>query len=229
MTVHSALKEMTPATGSLLYGTATSERLKDIRKGLGSSLSVLLDRALDLVAEAEQMLADQRSRIAYLESLAMADELSGLLNRRGFNEQFDREIAAARRYDGAAGVLVLIDLDGFKQVNDTKGHLAGDAVLRHAADLLRDNVREADIIARLGGDEFAVVLTRTDERAAAERIRTLTRGLANMQIEWNGEVIEAGASIGYASFASSDSRDEVFALADRHLYADKAARKSMAA
>src|SRR5260370_29688258 len=118
---------------------------------------VVLDWAMATVAEAEERLATLQTRIEYLEGLSVTDELTGLLNRRGFLAQLDRALASARR-GGPHGVLMICDLDGFKQINDRHGHLAGDEVLCQVGGLLARHVRRSDTVARLAGDEFAILL-----------------------------------------------------------------------
>ena len=108
--------------------------------------------------------ADVTERHTYeqqLAHLADHDPLTGLANRRRFSVELDRHLDFCRRY-GARGALLLIDLDHFKEVNDTLGHAAGDTLLTSLADVLRESVRSTDIVARLGGDEFAVLLLETD-------------------------------------------------------------------
>ena len=116
-----------------------------------------LERVLVYAAEAEQKLADREQHIAYLQDLSLTDELTGLYNRRGFVEDFSRALTAAKCF-GHEGMLLYCDLDDLKSVNDNFGHAAGDAMLRHAANMLKDSIREIDIVGRLGGDEFAVAL-----------------------------------------------------------------------
>src|SRR3954466_2410356 len=113
---------------------------------------------------------------AMLESQATRDPLTGLPNRAGFNEVLGHEISSAERT--APPSLLLIDLDGFKGVNDTDGHLAGDAVLRGVSGVLTDVARNSDVACRLGGDEFAIVLPRTSQRQAmtvARRLLSVSR------------------------------------------------------
>lgn len=98
---------------------------------------------------------------------ATRDWLTGLYNRRYFEETLADHIEAANRYDRELS-LILFDIDGFKQINDTRGHEAGDEVLRQFADMLKTTVRKADIACRYGGDEFAVILPETN-RSSAER------------------------------------------------------------
>jgi GGDEF domain-containing protein len=118
----------------------------------------LIEDLLEAAANAEQRIAEQRARIRYLENLSITDELTGVLNRRGFKLELERALARAERR-GETGVLLLGDLNRFKAINDSLGHLAGDSVLRAVAHELRRSTRRSDYVARIGGDEFAVLMT----------------------------------------------------------------------
>jgi diguanylate cyclase (GGDEF)-like protein/PAS domain S-box-containing protein len=100
-----------------------------------------------------------------LQEIADRDALTGLFSRRRFQEELDREVSRARRH-GRPGALLLLDLDGFKQVNDTLGHAAGDELLTRIGEALRSILRDSDVLARVGGDEFALILPDTDVAAA---------------------------------------------------------------
>jgi diguanylate cyclase (GGDEF)-like protein len=113
-----------------------------------------------------------------LADLSLSDPLTGLLNRRGFIEGLEEEVARASRYRAPLSLLVA-DVDGLKAVNDRAGHLAGDRALRSVADALSGHARGTDTLARIGGDEFALIAPHTDACAAvalAERIRSLVAG-----------------------------------------------------
>ncbi|MFD1627741.1 GGDEF domain-containing protein [Azospirillum griseum] len=187
-----------------------------------------LDETLALLAEARETIAQQQERIAYLESLTMTDELTGLLNRRGFYSHFRRELATARR-TGVGGLLVMIDLDGFKAINDTHGHLAGDSYLRQVAVMIASSVRQEDVVARLGGDEFAVLLTNTDVANGLARARELA-GLADAcHAEWGGVALPVRFSVGTQPYGAEDDReDEVMRRADTMMYGAKCARRQEA-
>lgn len=185
----------------------------------------LLEAALTKLAEAEETIAQQQERIAYLESLTMTDELTGLLNRRGFYSHLRRELAAARRNGAACGVLVMIDLDGFKGINDTHGHLAGDAYLRQVARLLSSQVREHDVVARLGGDEFAVLLTGLDAETGAARANQLADAARAQSASWNGQELPIRFSIGVQSYGAGDHEDEIVRQADVKMYGNKGERR----
>lgn len=188
------------------------------------------------LAEARATIAEQRERIAYLESLSMTDELTGLLNRRGFFSHFRREIAAARRHGGkesggkgGGGVLVIIDLDGFKRINDTHGHMAGDAYLRQVARLLVGSVREEDVVARLGGDEFALLLTGIDAASGAVRARQIAAAAGRRCVQWNNADLPIRFSFGVQPYGADDREEEVIRLADSRMYSNKAGRRPRAA
>jgi len=202
-----------------------------------SGVGVLVEQALELVAEAEHLLAEQRARIADLERLSVTDEMTGLFNRRGVLDHLRREIDMARRH-GEAGVVVLCDIDGLKATNDTHGHAAGDALIRAFATLLRDTVRRSDIVGRLGGDEFAVVLARCRPEGARRRIAALRERLAAEPVvpapctataAPTSLPIALAASFGHACYTGAQSEETVLARADRALYADKRRRRGAAA
>ncbi|WP_448208661.1 GGDEF domain-containing protein [Azospirillum sp. sgz302134] len=178
-----------------------------------------------MLAEAQATIAEQQERIAYLESVAMTDELTGLLNRRGFYGHLRRELASARRHGGAGGVLVMIDLDGFKGINDTHGHLAGDAYLRHVARLIAGSIRQEDVVARLGGDEFAVLLTNTDAEAGAARAHQMAEQANARHVHWNGAELPIRFSLGIQPYGADDHEDEVIRKADVKMYANKGLRR----
>jgi len=190
------------------------------------SSALLLSRALELVSEAEQMLAAQRERIVQLERLSVTDELTELYNRRGFLTQIQRQLALAKRHN-ETGILAMFDLDDFKAINDRFGHPCGDRALIAVGQKLRSILRETDIIARLGGDEFAIGLTRCSIVGGMEQIARIEEEIANITLEENGESVSLGASIGAAPYDGRQSVDEIIAQADAALYAAKRERKGI--
>lgn len=185
---------------------------------------IMLRETMDKLSEAEDLIARQQERIAFLESLTMTDELTGLLNRRGFNSHFRRELMAARR-NGSGGVLVVIDLDGFKGINDTHGHLAGDAYLRQVARLLTSLVRGHDVVARFGGDEFAVLLTDTEADTGINRARQIGAAAEKHAMVWQGHSLPIRFSIGVQAYGPEDSEDDVIRQADVQMYGNKSHRR----
>ena len=184
----------------------------------------LLEQAVEVVAAAEQRISSQREKIQRLESMVMTDPLTGLLNRRGFDEQLRRVLASARRH-GDTGVLTYIDLDDFKQINDHHGHAAGDAVLRRVAKVLRQNTRLTGVLGRLGGDEFGALLTHTGEAEGFFRARRLHSLLSQAHARYKGVGIPLRASFGSASYDANSDETDLMRRADAEMYETKT-RKS---
>lgn len=180
----------------------------------------LIEDLLAAAASAEQQIAEQNERIRILEDLSITDELTGLLNRRGFHDELERALARAERTD-ERGILLLCDLNQFKGVNDTYGHLAGDAVLCEVADLLRRLTRRSDYVARLGGDEFAVLMTNTCPDSARERARDLALKVNSLRVTWRNGTIPVSAAFGMEVYNRTSRSEHLFGLADQALYRDK--------
>ncbi len=183
----------------------------------------LIEQVLAAAVLAEQSLAIQRARIRYLEGLSITDELTSLLNRRGFQVELNRAFSRAQRTE-ETGLLVLCDLDHFKAINDTYGHMAGDAVLCAVSSLLQTKTRRSDYVARLGGDEFAVLMTHSPRAQAEARVETLAELINNLVIEWDGHQIPVSASFGYEGYHHGSQPDTLLFLADRALYRRKGPR-----
>ncbi|MGH8291104.1 MAG: putative bifunctional diguanylate cyclase/phosphodiesterase [Steroidobacteraceae bacterium] len=167
------------------------------------------------------LLEEQLSKAEYA---SLHDELTGLPNRRMLARRL-REIMDRAKATGALLALVVIDLDGFKEINDTLGHAAGDEVLRWAARQFRAQLSQQDVLARLGGDEFAVVLTDIlDHDAARGAAQNLRQALdAGMVIL--GRQLVVRASVGFSLYPDeSDDADRLYAIADRAMYDRKARR-----
>jgi diguanylate cyclase (GGDEF)-like protein len=160
---------------------------------------------------------------------AVTDELTGLFNHRRFQEVMDIEVERARRYDQEMG-LIMLDIDNFKRVNDTYGHMQGDMVLREVARVLRQSAREIDEPARYGGEEMAVALPQTDLDGAyrfAERVRQRIEALELPLLDGDG-VLRVTASFGAASLTTAPQADKegLVAAADAALYRAKRSGKN---
>lgn len=186
----------------------------------------LLTRAYSMVADAERTIQQQRQRIRMLEALSFTDELTGCLNRRAFEMAMARELGMAQRDPNGGGIVIMIDLDGFKLVNDRLGHAAGDACLQAVGRFLMDAMRDGDTVARLGGDEFALILPRMKAAAGQRRATQLQNQMQAASFSWKELALPLRASFGTASYSGGDTAIEVLARADARLYANKAARKT---
>ena len=180
----------------------------------------LLAHALSFAAETEQRIIELNARVAQLENMTVTDELTGLLNRRGFDAVLRRNLLSAARYD-EAGILAYLDLNGFKKINDRHGHPAGDDVLRAVGRHIQQSIRATDYAARLGGDEFAVLFVRAQQAPARERARQLVRGLNKLIIPSPSGSIVIHASLGLAFYNGNTEAEELMERADRAMYADK--------
>src|SRR5919198_776031 len=156
------------------------------------------------------------SRLLYL---ADHDSLTGLFNRRRFFQELDGYLAWSERH-GDPGAVLLLDMDGLKQINDSFGHEAGDELLRRTADVLRSRLRETDVLARLGGDEFVVLLRSLPARAATQMASELIALISRQRIALSDATIRPRASIGLALIepGSGLDADSLVRLADASMY-----------
>jgi diguanylate cyclase (GGDEF)-like protein len=153
----------------------------------------------------------------------MLDGLTGVYNRKHLEERITTELSYAERH-GTPLSIVIIDVDHFKKVNDTYGHLAGDAVLKAVSALLKSTVRPEDIVARYGGEEFVIVARGTDAPAAVVLANRLREAVAAETIDFEGKAINVTSSAGVASLACCEpprDRAALLGTADRRLYAAK--------
>jgi PAS domain S-box-containing protein len=190
----------------------------------------------------DRMLLEQE-----LQRLSHHDSLTGLFNRRHFEEELRRQLAYTRRY-GSGGALLVIDVDRFKEINDTLGHAAGDRALCQVAALLRDNLRGSDVVARspgsrtasecgtpvvpdpeavvarLGGDEFVVLLPEADEEDAQATAERLAATIRDSTLTIDGKPVKLEISIGVSLFDEygRPGEQDLLAAADRAMYSAKA-------
>jgi diguanylate cyclase len=176
---------------------------QDLIELLASMLSAILD--------AELKLSEAVRRTEHLELEALVDPLTSLLNRRAWDRLLVQEDERCRRYGHPATVFV-VDLDHLKEINDTAGHAAGDALLVRAADALQEVVRDIDIVARLGGDEFGLIAVECDAAGAELLLRRLREALDVRQVK---------ASVGLAVREGASGLARAWEQADRLMYAQK--------
>ena len=157
-----------------------------------------------------------------LEELALTDPLTGLPNRRAIESWAVRQLSGAARH-GFPFWVVIIDLDHFKNVNDTYGHDAGDTVLKRFAEILRANTRRSDICGRIGGEEFLQVLTHADEPNVRLVLERLREQFSQERFQWNGHSVSVTASFGVAGFWGRTAPEfgQLMSHADAALYRSK--------
>ena len=185
----------------------------------------VLKRAKDELVRANERLKTQMEEIRQLHSdlseQVIRDPLTALHNRRYLNETLDRELARAGREAYHVG-LVMIDIDNFKEINDSYGHDAGDQVLKNLACHLAGRARRSDLVCRLGGDEFLLVLPKADGANTFKRAEQLRRSFGDSVAIINGSEVRSTLSAGVALFPDQGSTSaEVIAAADRALYESK--------
>ncbi len=190
------------------------------------SVSVVRDAEggpLHFIAQLEDV-SERKLMEGRLRRLADYDSLTGVRNRRQFEHDLGCQLESCRRY-GEQAALLMIDLDQFKQINDTFGHKVGDDLLRAVATAVRRRLRATDKLARLGGDEFAVLLPHIGGARAASVAADLERCVAAATVNAGGISVSVGASIGIAQLDQKvGSTDAIVAVADEAMYARKRAR-----
>ena len=204
-----------PATTQFLEGLGLS------RRDVSPAAIAILER---LGAERDAL----AERLAAAQVLADRDALAPVFNRRAFLRELHRTMSEVERYRTPAAVLY-VDLDGFKALNDSYGHAAGDAVLAQVGRMLRDQVRESDVVGRLGGDEFGIILNRASAEEARAKAWSLSEHLHATPIIHAGTSHRIAASFGIHAIAVVEDPETAIARADEAMYADKHARRAQTA
>lgn len=163
-----------------------------------------------------------QARAEEFKRLALIDPLTGLANRRVAEARLAAEAARSARY-GHALTVISLDLDKFKQINDTHGHAAGDQVLKHFAHRLNSVTRKSDLAARMGGDEFLVLLPE----CTTAHVNALLDRLRPMETEFRGATIAICFSAGWVGYEKGETTEQFLERADRTLYAEKRLAKSL--
>ncbi len=188
------------------------------------------DIQLSIAVSHQVVLAIQRSQILEqargFEQLALTDSLTGLDNRRNFLKLAESEIERARRFEHPLSLMIL-DIDEFKEINDTYGHLVGDQVLVAVAQRLQSNLRTIDLLARYGGDEFIIFLVEADNKYAAKIGQRLHKSITDNPVDTDRGQLDLSVSIGIAALDRGFTNEvDLFRIADDALYAAKSAGKN---
>jgi len=178
-----------------------------------------------LIKRLRRQLLEKQDHYGILRNLAMIDPLTGLYNRRFAEQRLAAEVARSERRGHPLTVLTL-DLNNFKEINDTYGHPAGDQVLQEFASRLNKVIRGSDLAVRLGGDEFLVVLPE----CTLDQLKLVLERLSSFELDWQGQKIPVNFSAGWKDYEMGDRPEEMLARADQALYKSKrAAKKPMPA
>ena len=184
---------------------------------------------LSLLRQARHLISQSEKRISDLETLCNTDELTGLSNRRGFITSLEKELDRTNRGYSKGGLLIVIDLDNFKMINDNFGHDIGDKALKLVGQTLNSDIRKMDFAARLGGDEFILLFSDTTGKAALNRAEKIIRKLNNLSFIKDKTEIQVRASLGFVEYKKGDILEDIFKQADQQMYQDKNNKKLEAA
>ncbi len=187
-----------------------------INKLNGDSFSPLELKILSTIADFAAIAIEKVYYMQALRRVALVDSLTGVYNRRNMMRFIEREIDRGRRH-GTKFSLLIVDVDHFKEINDSYGHLTGDNVLKGLAAKLKAIVRKIDVVCRYGGDEFVIILPDTDEAAAAEARTRVLDALSALTVVPG---VPISVSIGHYS-GSAETVAEVFSAADAEMYREK--------
>ena len=194
------------------FSSEEHQREDELKQQLGD-MQLRLDEMEKLAQSAQHAIEEQRKK-------AMHDSLTGLPNRESYQQRLDQEVQRFQRYGGKLSLMVC-DVDLFKRINDTYGHLAGDKVLKIIAKSLQKNLRSSDFIARFGGEEFVALMPETSASEAvivAEKLRTK---IEESPFNFKKEPVQITVSFGISEIVEGESIDEVFNRADKALYKAK--------
>jgi diguanylate cyclase len=189
-------------------------------------------KARDNMVMARQEVQDAEARIHALETklqhmseLVREDQLTGSLNRRGLDDVFEREMARADRR-GTPLCIAVLDLDDFKRLNDTYGHIAGDGALKHLVKIVKETIRSMDVVARFGGEEFLILLPETSIEAASQTMTRLQRELTRHFFMHDNEKVLITFSAGVALRRPGEDQTELVKRADKAMYQAKQTGKN---
>ena len=188
----------------------------EMTESVALALSTVLEKADDL----QHALDQAKAQLTEIQSLVDVDCVAPIPNRRAFMRRLQWVISMHDRYGHPSSVL-FFDLNRFKEINDTYGHLAGDLAIRHVADQLTRQKRDSDFLARIGGDEFAVILYHASQEDAERRGEHIAEQLRRAPFIYNGRPITIETAVGIHSIVKGESAEEALTKADISMYAHK--------
>lgn len=209
----------------MVTGTSIGSLVAFVRER--DSIDVSGNHFLYIISSIVSSLIEHGYMVRQARQLAKTDGLTGIANHRSFQEALDREMARAQRR-GSFFSLVLFDIDDFKKINDTYGHLVGDAVLKDLVARVIENIRTVDVFARYGGEEFTLILPETDGNGAEVLAQRIRSAVMDRPFVYAQHTIYYTVSMGVTIFKSSASvkKDLLIDQADAAMYAAKRAGKN---
>lgn len=220
-------EKISAATDVSELGSVLSEVMRETR-----TIQINAQRSRDELRSTQQKVRDSEAKILQLEheleatsDLVRHDQLTGVLNRRGLEEMFNKEVARNKRHDTLLCV-ALLDIDNFKKLNDSMGHSIGDQALIHLANVCRETLRPQDTVARYGGEEFVILLPETPVDEAAVALTRLQRELTKKFFLNGNEKVLITFSAGVTQLTPEDDQDSVIKRADEAMYKAKQTGKN---
>jgi diguanylate cyclase (GGDEF)-like protein len=223
-----------PSSAARGAGAAAASGASDVTAIMGIPENEFTPRVraaiMTLMAEVDRLRQDldaTKSKLEAVQAQADRDVLLPVLNRRAFVRELSRMLAFSERYSVPVA-LIYLDLNGFKPINDSYGHPAGDAALVHICEIIAHNIRESDILGRLGGDEFGLILPKADMDTAQRKALALHDRLRERPFAWHGVELPVTFAHGVTVMQSGQTATDAIAAADQAMYRAKRARAEAA-
>lgn len=193
---------------------------------LGKDVQQTILTLLNKLDKTTDRLTEEQGKLVELEKLVELDFLLPVGNRRALERRLEWAISMRKRYDQPC-TLLYFDLNDFKQINDTYGHLAGDGALQHVTTVIKDNIRDSDFLARISGDEFALLMFHTGEKSAKRRGKAIIGNLQSRPFRWEDHSLTISSALGSASVENEDTIESVLHRADQAMYVNKRKSKTL--
>ena len=205
-----------------------TEKLTQLSKDLRRTINKVkreIGKTKQELEKTQKSLEELKTELEKYREKSIIDELTQVLNRRGIMEILQREFARSKRFNTPLSVGI-VDLDDFKKINDTYGHLIGDKVLKTVASIIKNNLRITDAVGRYGGEEFLIVLPDTDSEAAEIAAEKLRKAVEKKVFKYKDETFKVTISIGIAQRKETDTLESLLQRADEALYLSKKSGKN---
>jgi diguanylate cyclase (GGDEF)-like protein len=193
---------------------------------LSESVTLAISALFEKMDDMQLELNNSRTQLEELQTLVDVDCLAPIPNRRAFMRRLQWVVSMQERYNDPSSI-VYFDLSRFKFINDTYGHAAGDAAIRHVAEILNGFKRDSDFMARLGGDEFAIILYYADEDVARRRAEQIAEKIRSTPYVFNGQSIHVNTSFGFHAILKGETAEQALHEADQSMYRNKQASRQL--